>query len=87
MNQEDFLEIFNPIGLKMDQSATALGITLIGVVIGIAVTIVIGISGLDFWERVILGIALTTGILLLIKLLTQKGTGPLSKLARWTVGV
>lgn len=61
------------------------GITLLGVLLSIGVTVGLGVKG-DWWIRVLAGVA-TTGLLTaIVKLGTSSGRGPLARLANWMIG-
>ncbi len=64
---------------------TAAGVTLLGVLLSIGVTVGLGISG-PWWLRVGAGFASTVALVVLVKLTTRKGRGPLARLANWTIG-
>ena len=66
-------------------SLTTGGITLLGVVASIGVTVGFGLSG-PWWLRAAIGLATTAGLIVLIKVGTDAGRGPLSRFARWTIG-
>lgn len=64
---------------------TAAGVTLLGVIFSIGVTVGLGISG-PLWLRITAGLASTVLLVVLVKLTTRKGRGPLARLANWTIG-
>ncbi len=64
---------------------TAAGVTLLGVLASIGVTVGLGISG-PWWLRVGAGLASTVALVVLVKLSTRKGRGPLARVANWTIG-
>ncbi len=68
-----------------DATLTAIGITLIGVIVGIAVTIAISLQSITVWQRILIAIIIIVILMLTIKLLTQKGTGtgPISMIGLW----
>lgn len=61
------------------------GITLLGVLVSVGASVGFGISG-DWWVRVLAGIATTVALVLLVKVGTSAGRGPIARLARWTIG-
>jgi hypothetical protein len=61
------------------------GITLLGVLLSVGVTVGFGIGG-DWWFRVLVGTATTALLIVVVKLGTSAGRGPLAKIARWTIG-
>lgn len=68
-----------------EMDGTAIGITLIGVIVGISVTVALGVTNISLISRVLIFLLLSVGLLLAVKWLTSRGTGPLSQLARWTI--
>ncbi len=64
---------------------TAAGVTLLGVLLSIGVTVGLGISG-PWWLRAGVGVMSTVALVALVKLTTRKGRGPLARLANWTIG-
>lgn len=66
-------------------SLTTGGITLLGVLLSVGVSVGFGVSG-PWWVRVGAGLATTAVLILLVKLGTSAGRGPLARLARWTIG-
>lgn len=61
------------------------GITLLGVLLSVGVTVAFGVGG-DWWVRVLTGTGTTVLLVCAVKLGTSAGRGPLAKLARWTIG-
>jgi len=61
------------------------GITLLGVLLSIGVTVGIGLSG-PWWVRLLAGVGTTCLLVVVVKLGTSKGRGPLARLANWTIG-
>ena len=61
------------------------GITLLGVLLSVGVTVGFGVAG-DWWVRVLAGAGTTALLIGVVKLGTSAGRGPLAKLARWTIG-
>ena len=68
-----------------EMDGTAIGITLIGVIVGISVTVALGVTNISLISRVLIFLLLSVGLLLAVKWLTSRGTGPLYQLARWTI--
>lgn len=61
------------------------GITLLGVVLSIGVTVGFGVKE-DWWIRVLAGVATTVLLAVIVKLGTSAGRGPLARLANWMIG-
>lgn len=70
---------FNEINL------TAIGITLIGVLLSISITISASIRDISILERISIAILVFLVLLFAIKLLTKQGKGVLAYLAKWTI--
>lgn len=66
-------------------SMTSSGITLLGVLVSVGFTVAMGISG-SWWVRVLAGIGTIVALVLLVKVGTESGRGPLARLARWIIG-
>ena len=66
-------------------SLTTGGITLLGVLLSVGVSVAFGIKG-DWWLRVLAGVGTTVGLIVVVKALTASGRGPLARLARWIIG-
>jgi hypothetical protein len=66
-------------------SLTTGGITLLGVLLSVGVSVGFGVNG-PWWVRIGAGLATTALLILLVKLGTSAGRGPLARLARWTIG-
>ena len=66
-------------------SLTTGGITLLGVLLSIGVTVGLGVSG-DWWIRVLAGVATTLGLCVVVKLGSSAGRGPLARMANWMIG-
>jgi len=64
---------------------TAGGITLLGVLVSVGVTVAFGIKS-DWWVRVLAGAGTTILLIAVVKLGTAAGRGPLARAARWTIG-
>lgn len=63
---------------------TATGVTLLGVLLSIGVTVGMGIAG-PWWVRTVAGVASTVALIATVKLATRAGRGPLAQLANWTI--
>ncbi len=63
----------------------ATGITLIGVLASIGVTIGFGIKA-DWWIRVTAGLAATLALGAIVKAASGSRRGPLTRLANWIIG-
>jgi hypothetical protein len=61
------------------------GITLLGVLLSVGVTVGFGINA-DWWVRVLAGAGTTMLLICVVKLGTSAGRGPLARIARWTIG-
>ena len=61
------------------------GITLLGVLLSIGVTVGFGVSG-PLWVRLLAGLATTLALVVIVKLGTSEGRGPLARAANWTIG-
>lgn len=48
-------------------------------------TVAFGISG-EWWIRVLAGVGTTALLIVVVKLGTSAGRGPLARIARWTIG-
>jgi hypothetical protein len=66
-------------------SLTTGGITLLGVLLSIGTTVGFGVSG-PWYARVVAGLAATAGLVVVVKLGTSAGRGPVARLAHWTIG-
>lgn len=66
-------------------SLTTGGITLIGVLLSLGLTVGFGITG-EWWIRVLAGVITTVGLVVLVKVLTASGRGPLARAANWIIG-
>ena len=60
------------------------GITILGVIVSIAVTVAFAAVD-DWWERAAAGGTTAVALVVLVKLTTRTGRGPLARLARWTI--
>jgi hypothetical protein len=66
-------------------SLTTGGITLLGVLLSIGVTVGIGLDA-AWWVRVLAGLATTLGLGVIVKLGSSAGRGPLARMANWMIG-
>lgn len=63
-------------------SLTSTGITLLGVLASIGLTVGFGVSAV-WWIRVIAGVAAVVGLTIAIKVGTASRRGPLARLSSW----
>ena len=61
------------------------GITLLGVLLSLGVTVGFGIKA-DWWVRVLAGVGTTLFLVVVVRLGTASGRGPLARLADWVIG-
>ncbi len=61
------------------------GITLLGVLSSIGVTVAFGIDA-AWWVRVLAGVATTLALSVIVKLGSSAGRGPLARMANWMIG-
>lgn len=61
------------------------GITLLGVLLSIGVTVGFGLKA-DWWIRILAGLGTTLALALIVKFGTSAGRGPLARLANWMIG-
>lgn len=61
------------------------GITLLGVLLSIGVTVGFGVSG-PWYVRVLAGVAATAALIVVVKVGTAAGRGPIARLANWAIG-
>ncbi len=66
-------------------SLTTGGITVLGVLLSVGVTVGMGLGG-AWWTRVLAGAATTLVLGVVVKLGTSSGRGPLARLATWIIG-
>ncbi len=69
---------------RTELGLTTTGVTLLGVLLSIGVTVGMGVSG-TWWLRLALGLAATVALILVVKLATRTGRGPLARVANWTI--
>jgi hypothetical protein len=67
-------------------SLTTGGITLLGVLLSVGATVGFGLTG-AWWFRLALGAGTTIALTFAVKLGTRAGAGPISRLARWVIGI
>ncbi len=65
-------------------SLTTGGVTLLGVLLSIGVTVGFGVKE-DWWIRVLAGVATTVMLAVVVKLGTSAGRGPLARIAKWMI--
>ena len=61
------------------------GLTLLGVLLSIGVTVGFGVSG-AWWLRALVGLATTVVLVAVVKLGTAAGRGPIARIADWVIG-
>lgn len=66
-------------------SLTTGGITLLGVLISVGTTVGLGIEAV-WWVRVLAGAGTTAALVVVVKLGTGAGRGPIARLAHWIIG-
>lgn len=66
-------------------SLTTGGLTLLGVLLSIGVTVAFGVKG-PWWMRTLAGVAVTALLVIGVKLGTASGRGPVAQLANWVIG-
>ena len=66
-------------------SLTTGGITLLGVLLSIGVTVGMGLDG-AWWVRVLAGLGTTLALGVVVKLGSSAGRGPLARMANWMIG-
>lgn len=66
-------------------SLTTGGITLLGVLLSVGVTVAFGITA-DWWVRVLAGVGTTVVLVGVVKAATASGRGPLARVAHWIIG-
>lgn len=60
------------------------GITLLGVLAGVGVTVAFGIEA-AWWVRVLAGLGTTAVLVAVVKVGSAAGRGPLARLANWVI--
>lgn len=68
-----------------DMTLTAMGLTLLGVIISVGATVGFGISG-AWWLRVAAGLGTSTTLVLVAAWATSSGRGGVARLANWVIG-
>ncbi|MDQ4142452.1 MAG: hypothetical protein M3198_01705 [Actinomycetota bacterium] len=76
--------------MSKDQSSRSLslttgGITLLGVLVSVGTTVGMGMQG-RWWLRVLAGVTTTLVLVIVVKIGTRAGHGPLARLANWIIG-
>jgi hypothetical protein len=66
-------------------SLTTGGITLLGVLLSIGVTVGMGLDA-AWWVRVLAGLATTVVLSVVVKVGSSSGRGPLARMADWMIG-
>ena len=66
-------------------SLTTGGITVLGVLVSVGVSVAFGIKG-EWWVRVLAGVATTVVLAFVVKFATASGRGPLARVAHWLIG-
>lgn len=61
------------------------GITLLGVLLSVSVSVGFGVSG-EWWVRMLAGLGTLLVLVVAVKLGTSSGRGPLARAARWVIG-
>lgn len=61
------------------------GITLLGVLVSIGVTLGAAIQA-RWWVQLLVGVAATATLTVIVKLGSSAGRGPLARLANWVIG-
>lgn len=61
------------------------GITLLGVMLSTGVSVGLGVGG-AWWIRLLAGVGTVVLLIVVVKVGTAAGRGPLARLARWTIG-
>lgn len=69
-----------------DVTLTAAGLTLLGVLLSVGLTVAFGIGG-AWWVKVCVGAATSVGLALLAAWSTSTGRGVVAKVANWVIGV
>ena len=66
-------------------SLTSGGITLLGVLVSVGITVSMGLNAV-WWIRILSGLATTLVLVIVVKLGTGAGRGPVARLANWVIG-
>ncbi len=61
------------------------GITLLGVLLSMGITVALGVKA-AWWIRLLAGLGTTVVLIVVVKLGTASGRGPVARLANWTIG-
>lgn len=70
---------------SQDVTLTAAGLTLLGVIVSIGVTVGLGIDG-AWWLRLGVGVASSAALVALAAWATSTGRGALARFANWVIG-
>ena len=68
-----------------DITLTATGITLLGVLLSVGVTVGFGVGG-EWWVRLLAGLATSLLLVLVAAWSTSAGRGVVARLANWIIG-
>jgi hypothetical protein len=68
-----------------DITLTATGITLLGVLLSVGVTVGFGVGG-EWWVRLLAGLATSLLLVLVAAWSTSSGRGVVARLANWIIG-
>ncbi len=68
-----------------DITLTATGITLLGVLLSVGVTVGFGVGG-EWWVRILAGVATSLLLVLVAAWSTSTGRGVVARLANWIIG-
>ncbi|HEX5983946.1 MAG TPA: hypothetical protein VFY69_07050 [Solirubrobacterales bacterium] len=68
-----------------DITLTATGITLLGVLLSVGVTVGFGVGG-EWWVRLVAGVATSLLLVLVAAWSTSTGRGAVARLANWVIG-
>ena len=66
-------------------SLTTGGITLLGVLLSVGVSVALGIKG-EWWVRLLAGVATTLVLVAVVRVGTRQGRGPIARMANWVIG-
>jgi hypothetical protein len=61
------------------------GITLLGVLLSVGVSVAFGVQG-PWWVRALAGLGTTAVLVVVVKLGTASGRGPLARASNWIIG-
>ncbi len=74
-----------PLAVDTALTLKATGVTLLGVLVSIGVTVALGMSA-DWWMRALAGAGVTLALAVLVKFGSASRRGPLTRLANWMTG-